>query len=65
MIDLEILFSRNPFLSKEKSDFSFVKPNHSDVISLDSAKGLLKTNISIPEKFHKFNVCIELSTPNV
>lgn len=26
-IDLEILFSRNPFLNKSESDFSYVLPN--------------------------------------
>jgi len=26
-INLEILFSRNPFLKESSSDFSFVKPN--------------------------------------
>ncbi|KAL4440764.1 hypothetical protein ABPG74_013745 [Tetrahymena malaccensis] len=65
LIDLEILFSRNPFLSKEASDFSFVKPNHSEVFDFDISKGLQKVQIPIPEKYVKSNVCIEVSSHNV
>jgi len=31
-IDLEILFSRTPFISKERDEFAFVKANHSEKI---------------------------------
>ncbi|KAL4490234.1 hypothetical protein ABPG72_004273 [Tetrahymena utriculariae] len=65
LIDLEILFSRNPFLSKEASDFSFVKPNHLEVFDFDISKGLQKVQIPIPEKYVKSNVCIEVSSHNV
>ena len=35
LIDLEILFSKTPFISSDAQDFSFVQPYQSEEIFLD------------------------------
>ena len=34
-IDIEILFSRSPFVKKTKVDFGFIKPQKVDIIKLE------------------------------
>ena len=65
LIDIEILFSRSPFMKKTNVDFSFVKPNFIDTIKINNE---LKENFidyKIPEDLLKKNVYIEISANNI
>ena len=60
LIDLELLFSSNPFVqqfSGRVGQFSHIQPNESEFVNLpaDSAKH----GIPVPEKFHNRNLLIE------
>eukprot|EP01022_Parablepharisma_sp_SALTPOND_P023502 TRINITY_DN4_c0_g1_i6.p1 TRINITY_DN4_c0_g1~~TRINITY_DN4_c0_g1_i6.p1 ORF type:complete len:2304 (-),score=338.43 TRINITY_DN4_c0_g1_i6:3914-10825(-) len=59
IIDLEILFSRTPFLTQNAEDFSYVKPNSSESIALDPK--MKEHRIRIPEKYGAKNVVIEVN----
>ena len=59
IIDLEILFSRAPFLTQNTDDFSFVQPNSIVPVTLDSKMNEAK--IKIPVEFSKKNVLIEVT----
>jgi hypothetical protein len=58
LIDLEVLFSRNPFLLQESEDFGYVLANETAKIALTGESDLQKTTVKIPEKFEKLNVFI-------
>lgn len=57
-IDIELLFSRNPFVQNFSGGFSFIKPNHSDVIELAAARNSHK--FTLPEKLKSRNVLVEV-----
>jgi len=59
IIDLEILFSRSPFLAKNTEDFSYVKPHYVNEIKL--SKGQTNAKIAIPEQYLNKNVVIEVT----
>ena len=57
-MDLEFLFSTNPFVSSDAARFSMIKPNRADRLALDpSQEGLL---IPLPNEFEGTNVLIEV-----
>mmetsp|Transcript_1911 Transcript_1911/g.1806 ORF Transcript_1911/g.1806 Transcript_1911/m.1806 type:complete len:960 (+) Transcript_1911:1173-4052(+) len=56
-IDLEVLFSKNPFLIENTQDFGFVKPNTEIEVDLpENGEGIVK----IPEEFEGQNIVIEV-----
>ncbi len=59
LIDLEILFSKTPFISSDAQDFSFVQPFLSEEISLDSNQTSFK--FPIPSDLSSRNLVIEIS----
>lgn len=59
LMDLELLFSRNPFVKQSSDAFSFIRPNHSDKIELAKKQNSMK--IEIPEQFLNKNVLVEVS----
>jgi len=60
IIDLEILFSKTPFLNqKSNSDFSFVQPFASEQLGLEPTLNNFK--FPIPEDLAKKNLMIEVS----
>ena len=59
IIDLEILFSRAPFLTQNTEDFSYVRPNSSETVVLDPK--MKERRIRIPEKYGAKNVVIEVN----
>ena len=58
-MDLEFLFSSNPFVSKDTGRFSFIRPNASEDMKL--AAGAESVEFEIPEEFHNSNVLIEIT----
>ncbi len=57
-MDLEFLFSSQPFVSGDSSQFSFIKPNFSEQKALDANADVLE--FEIPERFHSKNVLVEV-----
>jgi hypothetical protein len=55
-MDIEVLFSRNPFVQQYSNKFSFVRPNASQQLEIGDDKEL---TISIPEELQRKNVLIE------
>ena len=59
-MDIELLFSTNPFLKAGSNSFAFIKPNRTDVIELDR-KGT-EHEFALPEEFQSSNVLVEVRT---
>lgn len=62
MMDIEFLFSSNPFMAQKDSDlgqFSYIKPTAIESVELPSE--LFTFNHQIPEKFLNSNIMIEIS----
>jgi hypothetical protein len=58
-MDIELLFSTNPFVQRFAGAFSWIRPNETRQVKLpgDGADSL---SIGIPEKFHSSNVLVEI-----
>jgi hypothetical protein len=59
IIDLEILFSRTPFLTQNAEDFSFVKPNSTQIVQLDAK--MKEQRVKIPDAYSAKNIVIEVN----
>ena len=59
-VDLEVLFSRNPFITQSKDEFSFIQPKQTQKIQVPNPKDLGKTTQEIPENLRRYNLYIEL-----
>ena len=57
-MDVELLFSRNPFVQKFSGQFSSIKPNLSADIKLEEVKGIKA--IPLPAALHNKNVLVEI-----
>lgn len=57
-MDLEFLFSSNPFVSSDSGRFSMVRPNATAIVKLP--KGKNSHTITLPEDFHTSNVLVEI-----
>ena len=57
-MDAELLFSRNPFTTSQQSGFSMIRPNATQVVSLDP-KGK-KHKFDLPAEFKNRNVLVEI-----
>jgi hypothetical protein len=63
LMDIELLFSRNPFVQKYASQFSYIKPNGSEIIKLPVGKKAFTFNL--PERFHNSNVLTEITSEGI
>ena len=57
LMDIELLFSRSPFVQKHNNQFAYIQPN---LIQQVSVKGR-KTSWKLPKQFHNKNVMIEIT----
>jgi hypothetical protein len=56
-MDIELLFSRQPFVQQQSGQFAFIKPNRSDDVRVPSGKS---TQVfELPKEFHGANVIVE------
>ncbi len=60
-MDLEFLFSSNPFVESEADRFGVVKPNRTDVVDLPAEKET--HGIDLPQEFAGKNVLVEVVGP--
>jgi hypothetical protein len=58
LIDIEFLFSRDPFVQDISGQFSIVQPNESDEVKL-SKRGK-SVSFDLPKKFRNSNIVVEL-----
>ncbi len=63
LMDVELLFSRSPFVQEYSGQFAFIRPNETAVVALPA--GLKKTTVPLPAKFHSSNVMIEIEAGGV
>ncbi|MFZ5950765.1 MAG: hypothetical protein ACOYXC_08665 [Candidatus Rifleibacteriota bacterium] len=59
LMDIELLFSRQPFVQEVKGQFSVIKPNEVQVVDLKGAEPELV--IDLPARFADSNVMIEIN----
>jgi hypothetical protein len=57
-MDLELLFSRNPFVQKFSSQFSLIQPNESLTLTLPEKQNQFE--FELPARFHTSNVLVEV-----
>jgi len=62
LIDLEILFSRNPFFQQNNADFSFVQQNYLKTLTVESHTNDEEIIFPIPDEFASKNLFIEVSS---
>ena len=58
LMDIELLFSRNPFVKQDASRFAHIRPNHSVAVPLPGDKA--RHVVELPERFHNRNVLVEV-----
>ena len=57
-MDIELLFSRNPFVQEVSGQFAVIKPNAAQAVDLGKAKGPKK--VALPPAFRDRNVMVEV-----
>ena len=57
-MDVELLFSRKPFMKEDTEHFTYIVPNTVETIELPAKK--TAHAFAIPEKFHSSNVMVEI-----
>lgn len=57
-MDLEFLFSSNPFVSKDSGQFSYIRPNATESKNLPAGRDTIR--FEIPKEFHSGNVLLEI-----
>lgn len=58
LMDVELLFSRNPFVQQTGNQFAMIKPNATKEVKL--AAGVKSMTIPLPDEFVKKNVFVEV-----
>ncbi len=58
LMDVELLFSRNPFVQQSGNQFAFIKPNKTQLLEL--GKGQSKLAINLPAEYLRKNVLVEI-----
>lgn len=57
-MDLELLFSRNPFVQQVSGAFSYIRPNMTKLVDLPAKESSLE--FDLPEKYRSSNVLVEI-----
>lgn len=57
-MDIELLFSRNPFVQRFSGSFSWIRPNETASIELPADEA--SHSFELPERFHNSNVLVEV-----
>ena len=60
LMDLELLFSRNPFVTEFAGQFSHIFPNHTHRVTLDSSRP--STTVPLPEELQRKNLLVEVKS---
>ena len=57
-MDIELLFSRQPFVQQQSDQFSFITPNRTDEVELP--EGESSCTFDLPDELHSANVVVEV-----
>lgn len=60
LMDIELMFSQNPFLQLGGGQFALIKPNESTVVKLDAPPARETQAFDLPEKYLTSNVMVEI-----
>jgi len=63
LMDIELLFSRQPFVQAGSGQFSVIKPNKTLITKLPKGKNSL--NLELPEQFRDRNIMIEIAAAGI
>jgi len=63
LMDIELLFSRNPFVQKFSGQFAYIRPNHAETVKLPAKKR--QHVFALPKQFHNSNVRVELTAAGI
>lgn len=63
LMDVELLFSRSPFVQRYSEQFSVIQPNRSDSLDLEAREGNLR--LDLPEEFANANVVVEIEARGI
>ena len=63
LMDIELLFSRNPFVQQHSGHFSYIQPNETGTVKLP--KGKTTFAFDLPKKFHNRNVMVEIQSAGI
>jgi hypothetical protein len=63
LMDIELLFSRNPFVQRYANQFSYIRPNRTETVRLPEGKTSL--TFDLPKQYHSSNVMVEVSAGGV
>lgn len=61
-IDLEIMYSQDPFLSVDKNDYSYVIPNHISEHNIQMNTEYTTDQVAIPDSLIQNNLIIQISS---
>ena len=57
-MDIELLFSRNPFVQEYSGQFDYIRPNSTEALKLDPQK--TSYTFDVPARYHNANVLIQI-----
>ncbi len=57
-MDIELLFSGNPFVQEYAGQFAYIRPNKTETVQLPAGKNALV--MDLPNEFHSSNVMVEI-----
>jgi hypothetical protein len=60
LMDIELLFSRNPFVQQDSRTLMAIQPNRVETIALPAERG--KREIKLPEEFANRNILVEVTS---
>ncbi|MSR32282.1 MAG: hypothetical protein EXR99_12325 [Gemmataceae bacterium] len=63
LMDVELLFSRNPFVQQAGGQFSYIRPNLTRSVTLP--KGMTKTSLPLPEELARKNLLVEITAGGI
>jgi len=63
LMDIELLFSRNPFVQEVSGQFAIIRPNESRTVELP--KGRNAVTFDLPEQYRDSNVMIEIGAGGI
>ena len=58
-MDIELLFSRNPFVQQVSGAFSYIRPNMTKLVKLPAKKTSFE--FDLPKEYHSSNVLVEIT----
>lgn len=62
-MDIELLFSGNPFVQQDTGYFTYIRPNHSQSVELPKDQSIV--TFDLPDQFHNSNLMVEIEAGGI